>query len=88
MEVEIEEFLLDGECPKCGARNEDTKVVSTLTQLSGRWAVDKREVTANIQTRFIVRENGTCAQDGVAEGVEHLHRTCLLCTFNWSEETK
>lgn len=85
---EILEYEESGECPSCGARNDNVSVTTHTQSQQGKWDVVSREITANIQTRYIVRNRGACENCGAPEKYEHLHRTCLICTYNWSEEVK
>jgi hypothetical protein len=85
---EILDFVDDGECPACGSKNENVTVKSILERSGTGWTVTRREVEANIQTRYICRTNGACQDCGAPEKHEHLHRSCLICNFNWSEEVK
>lgn len=87
--AEILEFAADGECPVCGSKNENVIVKSILEVSStGAWNVVRREVDANIQTRYVKRTRGACENCGAPEQYEHLHRSCLICNYNWSEEIK
>jgi len=82
------DFALDGECPVCGSKNENVQVKSTLELQGGQWKVVRREVDANIQTKYVRRTQGPCDNCGAPEQYEHLHRSCLICNYNWSEEIK
>jgi len=87
--AEILEYVADGECPACGAKNENVQVKSILEMgPNGQWAVTRREVDASIQTKYVKRTRGACDNCGAPEQYEHLHRTCLICQYNWSEDIK
>lgn len=88
---DIAEFEEDATCPKCGAFNDKPHAEIHQQWIAGngghpRWEPTERVVFANITTRFTRHMGSVCRQDGAEPGQDHLHRTCNLCGYYWSEE--
>ena len=77
------------ECPKCGASCDDTQVTveQTFDLAAKRWTESKKIVSGNISTTFVKLNVGQECLCSRKDGVEHIHRKCLVCGFYWSEGT-